>query len=75
MGCFWLTTVPGSELVEMAVLPGVPGKDKQIITTFKLNNPTSEATTVDYTLYADEELMLSGASTIAPQSRKKYQYA
>ena len=71
MVCFWLTTVPGSDLLEMAVLPGVPGKDKQIITTFKLNNPTSEATTVDYTLYVDEELMLSGASTIAPQSRKK----
>jgi len=74
MGSFWLTTVPGSELVEMAVVPGVPGEDKQIITTFKLNNPTSEATTVDYTFYANEELMLSGASTIAPHSSKKYQY-
>ena len=68
MGCFWLTTVPSSELVDMAV---VPREDKQIITTFKLNNPTSEATTVEYTFYANEELMLSGASTIAPQSRNK----
>ena len=74
MGSFWLTTVPGSELVDMAVVPGVRGDCKQIITTFKLNNPTSEATTVDYTFYANEELMLSGASTIAPQSSKKYQY-
>lgn len=74
MGSFWLTTVPGSELVDMAVVPGVPGEDKQIITTFKLNNPTPEATTVDYTFYANEELMLSGVSTIAPQASKKYQY-
>jgi hypothetical protein len=54
------------------LFPG--GGDKQIITTFQLNNPTSEATTVDYTFYANEGLMLSGASTIAPQSSKKYQY-
>ena len=54
------------------MFPG--GGCKQIITTFKLNNPTSEATTVDYTFYANEELMLSGVSTIAPQSSKKYQY-
>jgi hypothetical protein len=74
MGCFWLTTVPGSELVDMAVVPGVPGEDKPIIATFKLNNPTSDATTVGYTFYANEELMLSGASTIAPHSSKKYQY-
>jgi len=75
MGSFWLTTVPGSELVDMAVVPGVRGGGcKQIITTFQLNNPTSEATTVDYTFYANEELMLSGASTIAPHSSKKYQY-
>ena len=25
MGSFWLTTVPGSELVDMAVVPGVRG--------------------------------------------------
>ena len=68
---FWLTTVPGSELMDMAV---VPGEDKQIIANFKLNNPTSEVTTVDYTFYANEELMLSGASTIAPYSSKKYLY-
>ncbi len=53
MGSFWLTTVPGSELMDMAV---VPGEDKQIIANFKLNNPTSEVTTVDYTFYANEEL-------------------
>jgi len=74
MGSFWLTTMPGSELVDMAVVPGVPEEDKQIITTFKLNNPTPEATVVDYTFYANEELMLSGASTIAPHSSKKYYY-
>ncbi|NQE06141.1 hypothetical protein C5S32_09755 [ANME-1 cluster archaeon GoMg1] len=68
IGSFWLTTVPGSELVDMAV---VPRADKQIITTFKLNNPTSEASSVAYTFYANKELMLSGASTIAPQSRNK----
>ena len=74
MGSFWLTTVPGSELVDMAVVPGVPGEDKPIITTFKLNNPTSVPITTNYSFYGNGELLQEGTSTLAPHSSKTYQY-
>ena len=74
MVSFWLTTIPGPGLVNIAVLPEVPREGEPIIATFKLNNPTSEATTIDYSFYANGKLLQEGTSTLAPHSSKTYQY-
>ena len=74
MGCFLLTTMTGSELVDIAVVPVVPRADEPIITTFKLNNPTSVPITTNYSFYANGELLQQGTSTLAPHSSKTYQY-
>ena len=74
MGCFSLTTMVGSELVDMAVVPEVPREGEPIITTFKLNNPASERITTNYSFYANGELLLKGTSTLAPHSSKTIQY-
>lgn len=73
-GCFLLTPMTDSELVDITVVPVVPRADEPIITTFKLNNPTSEATTIDYSFYANGELLQHGTSMLAPYSSKTYQY-
>jgi len=74
LGCFCLTTMAGSELVNIAVVPEVPREDEPIISTFKLNNPTSEASTIDFSFYANGNLLQQGTSTIAPHTSKTYQY-
>ncbi len=73
-GCFLLAPMADSELVDIAVVPEVPRTDEPIITTFKLNNPTPEVTTIDYSFYANGELLQHGASTLASHSSKTYQY-
>ena len=74
IGCFCLTTMAGSDLVEIAVIPEVPREGEPIICTFKLNNPTSEATTIEYSFYANGELIQHGTSTLGPHTSKTYQY-
>ena len=74
LGSFCLTTMAGPDLVNVAVVPVVPREDAPIITTFKLNNPTSEATTINYSFYANGELLQHGTSTLGPHSSKTYQY-
>ena len=74
LGSFCLTTMAGPDLVNMAVVPVVPREDVPIISTFKLNNPTSEATTINYSFYANGELLQQGTSILAPHSSKTYQY-
>ena len=74
IGCFCLTTMAGSDLVEIAVIPEVPRADEPIICTFKLNNPASEPTTTDFSFYANGELLLHGSSTLGPHTSKTYQY-
>ena len=73
-GCFLLAPMADSELVDIAVVPEVPRADEPIITTFKLNNPTPEVTTIDYSFYANGELLQEGTSTLASHSSKTYQY-
>ena len=74
IGCFCLTTMAGSGPIAMAVIPEVPRADEPIICTFKLNNPTSEATMIDFSFYANGELLLHGTSTLGPHTSKTYQY-
>jgi len=74
MVSFWLTALAGPGLVNIAVVPEVPREDVPIISTFKLNNPTSEATTINYSFYANGELLQHGTSILAPHSSKTYQY-
>ena len=74
IGCFCLTTMAGSDLVEIAVIPEVPRAEEPIICTFKLNNPASESRTIDFSFYANGELLLHGTSTLGPHTSKTYQY-
>jgi hypothetical protein len=74
LSSFCLTTMTGSGLVNIAVLPEVPREGEPIICTFKLNNPTSEATTIEYSFYANGELLQHGTSTLGPRTSKTYQY-
>jgi len=74
IGCFCLTTMAGSDLVEIAVIPEVPRADEPIICTFKLNNPAPVSRTIDFSFYANGELLLHGTSTLGPRTSKTYQY-
>ena len=74
IGSFCLTTMTGSGLVNIAVLPEVPREGEPIICTFKLNNPASVSRTIDFSFYANGELLQHGTSTLAPHSSKTYQY-
>ena len=74
IGCFCLTTMAGSDLVEIAVIPEVPRVDEPIICTFKLNNPAPVSRTIDFSFYANGELLLHGTSTLGPHTSKTYQY-
>ncbi len=75
MGSFWLTVRVSSEPVSLSVIPEAPRQGEPILVTFKLNNPSSQALVADYQFYADGELLMEGAATIAPTSSKTYQYA
>jgi len=75
MTSFWLTLKGTSDPVSLAVLPEVPREGEPILVTFKLNNPSSEPLGTSYQFYANGELLKEGATTIAPNSSKTYQYA
>lgn len=75
MVSFWLTARVTSDPVSMAVVPEAPRQGEPILATFKLNNPSPQALVTDYQFYADGELLMEGATTIAPASTKTYQYA
>jgi hypothetical protein len=74
LSSFCLTTMTGSDLVSIAVLPEVPRADEPIICTFKLNNPAPVSRTIDFSFYANGELLLHGSSTLGPHTSKTYQY-
>lgn len=75
MTSFWLTVKGTSDPVSMTVVPEVPREGEPILVTFKLNNPSSEPLDTRYQFYANGELLKEGATTIAPNSSKTYQYA
>ncbi|MFC2017620.1 hypothetical protein ACFLUD_04335 [Chloroflexota bacterium] len=75
MGSFWVTVRGTSDPVSMAVIPQAPREGEPIIATFKLNNPTSQAITIEYQFYANGELMKEGATRVPPSSGKTYKYA
>ena len=75
LGSFWLTARTGPDSVGLAVLPHVPREGEPIVVTFKLNNPSSQAISTEYRLYANSELITEGNATIPPGSNKTYQYA
>ena len=74
LGCFCLTTMAGSDPVTIAVIPEVPRADEPVICTFKLNNPDSILHTIDFSFYANGELLQHGTSSLGPQTSKTYQY-
>ena len=75
MGTFWMTVRMTSDPLSLTVIPQAPRQGEPILTTFKLNNPSSQALVTSYQFYADGELLKEGATTIAPDSSKTYQYA
>ncbi|MBA7709573.1 hypothetical protein ES703_118494 [subsurface metagenome] len=46
MGSFWLTLKTSSDTASLTVLPKVPREGEPVIATVKLNNPSSQATTI-----------------------------
>ena len=75
MGSFWLTLKTSSDMASLTVLPKVPREGEPVLATVKLNNPTSQATTISYQLYTNGELTREGIATLPPASSKVYQYA
>ncbi len=75
LGSFWLTVRGTSDMVAMAVIPQAPREGEPIIVTFKLNNPSSEASVTRYQFYTNSELLKEGTTTIAPDASKTYKYA
>jgi len=75
MGSFWLTLKTSSDMASLTVLPNVPREGEPVIATVKLNNPTSQVTTISYQLYTNGELTREGIATLPPASSKVYQYA
>jgi len=74
LGSFWLTVRGTPDPVSMAVIPQAPREGEPIIATFKLNNPASQAISVEYQFYANGELTKEGVTTIPPSSGKTYKY-
>jgi len=75
IGSFWLTVRTSSDPVSMSIMPQVPRQGEPILATFKLNNPSSQPSAISYQFYANGELMKEGATIIAPNASKTYQYA
>ena len=72
---FWLTMQGTSQPVSMVVAPEAPRMGEPVIATFRLNNPSSQPLFTRYQFYANGELLKEGATTIARDSNKTYQYA
>jgi len=75
VGSFWLTLKTSSDMASLTVLPKVPREGEPVIATVKLNNPSSQATTISYHFYTNGELTREGIATLPPASSKVYQYA
>jgi len=75
VGSFWLTIRVSSDPVSMVITPKVPREGEPIIVTFKLNNPSPEASVIRYGFYANGELLKEGTTSIAPSSYETQQYA
>ncbi len=75
MGSFWLTLTTSSDITSLTVLPNVPREGEPVIATVKLNNPSSQTTTINYQLYTNGELTREGIASLPPASSKVYQYA
>lgn len=75
LGSFWLTVRDTSDPVSLSVMPQVPREGEPIIATFKLNNPSLDNQVVRYSFYANGQLLMEGATSIASASGKTYKYA
>lgn len=63
-----------SDPLSVTVFPEVPVENEPLLVTFNLNNPSLAASSADYQLYANGELVMEGATELLPFSSKKYQY-
>jgi len=75
LGSFWLTVQGDSDPMSLVVIPQVPREGEPIIATFKLKNQSVDALSTGYQFYASGELLMEGATAIAPGSGKTYKYA
>lgn len=60
--------------VSVSVFPEVPQQSEPILVTFNLNNPSIQATSAEYQLYANGNLIMEGVTELPPMSSKKYQH-
>jgi len=74
LATFYLTTLRSHDLASLAVVPEVPKFGQPVIVTFKLNNPAATASTNDYQLFMDGNLLKSGTVALAPDASKQYEY-
>jgi hypothetical protein len=75
LGSFWLTVREMSDPVSMVVIPQAPKEGEPVITTFKLNNPSSHDAVIKYQFYTNGELLKEGTSYAVSGSGKTYKYA
>lgn len=75
LSLFWLTSSAASGPVSLVISPSVPRENEPVVVTFKLNNPSSEASVTDYQLYVNGELLTEGTTTIAPASSESLRYS
>ncbi|MBN2109655.1 MAG: hypothetical protein JW705_01010 [Methanosarcinaceae archaeon] len=60
--------------VSVSVFPEVPVEGEPVLVTFNLKNPAMHASSADYELYMNGNLILQGATELSPLASKKYQY-
>ncbi len=75
MGSFWLSVRGSSNPADIAVMPVVTRECEPILVTFKLSNPLPIALLINYQLYANGELLVSGDTTIPHTLSEIYRYA
>lgn len=75
LGSFWLSAKMITDPVSLVVEPSVPREGEPVIATFKLNNPSSQVSPVNYQFYVNGELLTEGTAVIDPLSQKTYKYA
>lgn len=74
LGTFYLTTLRSHDLASLAVVPEVPKPGQPVIVTFKLNNAAAVASTNNYQLFRDGQLLKSGTVVLAVNDSKQYEY-
>ncbi len=72
---FLIASKAAASSITMSVIPEVPKTGEPIVATFSINNPSDEPSNTSYQLYVNGRLVEGGATTIAPHTGTKYQYA